>query len=84
MSGEVANVALATVNVRTGPPSVSCTPTADEVPAALFAAVAQVLAYVYQLRASLAGQGAAPGALPVLDVPLELDPHHGRDAKDTE
>ena len=55
-----------------------------EVPAALFAAVAQVLAYVYQLRASLAGQGAAPGALPVLDVPAELDPHHGRDAKDTE
>ena len=55
-----------------------------EVPAALFAAVAQVLAYVYQLRASLAGQGAAPGALPVPDVPVELDPHHGRDAKDIE
>ena len=47
-----------------------------EVPAALFAAVAQVLAYVYQLRASLAGQGAAPGALPVLDVPVELDPQN--------
>ncbi len=55
-----------------------------EVPAALFAAVAQVLAYVYQLRASLAGQGAAPGALPALDVPVALDPHHGRDAKDAE
>jgi flagellar biosynthesis protein FlhB len=53
-----------------------------EVPAALFAAVAQVLAYVYQLRASLAGQGAAPGALPALDVPAELDPHHGRDVRD--
>ncbi|MEQ1805670.1 MAG: flagellar type III secretion system protein FlhB [Burkholderiaceae bacterium] len=51
-----------------------------EVPAALFAAVAQVLAYVYQLRASLAGQGAAPGALPALHVPAELDPHHGREA----
>ena len=51
-----------------------------EVPAALFAAVAQVLAYVYQLRASLAGQGAAPGTLPALDIPAELDPHHGRDA----
>ena len=50
-----------------------------EVPAALFAAVAQVLAYVYQLRASLAGQGAAPGELPPLDIPAELDPHHGRD-----
>ena len=47
-----------------------------EVPAALFAAVAQVLAYVYQLRAALAGQGAAPLALPALNVPTELDPHN--------
>ena len=47
-----------------------------EVPAALFAAVAQVLAYVYQLRAALAGQGAAPSALPALNVPTELDPHN--------
>ena len=47
-----------------------------EVPAALFAAVAQVLAYVYQLRASLAGQGAAPGVLPALDIPSELDSQH--------
>ena len=47
-----------------------------EVPAALFAAVAQVLAYVYQLRAALAGQGAAPAALPTLNVPSELDPHN--------
>jgi len=47
-----------------------------EVPAALFAAVAQVLAYVYQLRAALAGQGNAPAALPTLDVPSELDPHN--------
>jgi len=46
-----------------------------EIPAALFAAVAQVLAYVYQLRAALAGKVAMPGALPVLDVPVELDPH---------
>ncbi|MES2958205.1 MAG: flagellar biosynthesis protein FlhB [Pseudomonadota bacterium] len=46
-----------------------------EVPAALFAAVAQVLAYVYQLRAALAGRGAMPGDLPVLPVPDELDPH---------
>lgn len=45
-----------------------------EVPAALFAAVAQVLAYVYQLRAALAGRGAMPGALPTLPVPAELDP----------
>jgi flagellar biosynthesis protein FlhB len=47
-----------------------------EVPAALFAAVAQVLAYVYQLRAALAGQGKAPAALPTLNVPSELDPHN--------
>ena len=47
-----------------------------EIPAALFAAVAQVLAYVYQLRASLAGRGPEPGELPELNVPPELDPHH--------
>ncbi len=47
-----------------------------EIPAALFAAVAQVLAYVYQLRAALAGQVAMPAALPELNVPQELDPHH--------
>ena len=46
-----------------------------EIPAALFAAVAQVLAYVYRLRASLAGQGPNPGELPELPVPAELDPH---------
>jgi flagellar biosynthetic protein FlhB len=46
-----------------------------EIPAALFAAVAQVLAYVYRLRAALAGQGADPGELPELPVPAELDPH---------
>jgi flagellar biosynthetic protein FlhB len=47
-----------------------------EIPAALFAAVAQVLAYVYQLRAALAGRGAMPGELPELSVPVELDPHN--------
>ena len=46
-----------------------------EIPAALFAAVAQVLAYVYQLRAALIGQAPMPGTLPALDVPAELDPH---------
>jgi len=51
-----------------------------EVPAALFAAVAQVLAYVYQLRAALAGQGSMPGALPSLDVPAALDPQTQSDA----
>ncbi|MDH5329086.1 MAG: flagellar type III secretion system protein FlhB [Aquincola sp.] len=48
----------------------------QEVPAALFAAVAQVLAWVYQLRAAMAGQGAMPAELPALSVPDELDPHH--------
>lgn len=48
----------------------------QEVPAALFAAVAQVLAWVYQLRAAMAGQGAMPADLPPLPVPAELDPHH--------
>ncbi len=47
----------------------------QEIPQALFAAVAQVLAYVYQLRAALAGRGPAPGELPELPVPPELDPH---------
>jgi len=47
-----------------------------EIPAALFGAVAQVLAYVYQLRAALRGQAPTPGELPELNVPAELDPHH--------
>jgi flagellar biosynthetic protein FlhB len=47
----------------------------QEIPQALFAAVAQVLAYVYQLRAALAGRRPAPGELPELPVPPELDPH---------
>jgi len=47
-----------------------------EIPAALFAAVAQVLAYVYQLRAALAGHSPMPGELPELNVPAELDPHN--------
>ena len=57
-----------------------------EIPAALFAAVAQVLAYVYQLRAALAGQVAMPAALPELNVPADLDPHNTpvADAEDFE
>jgi flagellar biosynthetic protein FlhB len=38
--------------------------------------VAQVLAYVYQLKAALAGQLAMPADLPELNVPAELDPHN--------
>ena len=46
-----------------------------DIPAALFAAVAQVLAYVYQLRASMANRLAVPPPMPSIDVPAELDPH---------
>jgi flagellar biosynthetic protein FlhB len=49
----------------------------QEVPPALFAAVAQVLAWVYQLRAAMAGRAAMPADLAELPVPDELDPHHG-------
>ena len=49
-----------------------------EIPAQLFAAVAQVLAYVYQLRAALVGRAPMPAAVPEVDVPAELDPHHAR------
>ena len=46
-----------------------------EVPAALFAAVAQVLAYVYQLRAALAGKAPMPQAVPEPQIPEGFDPH---------
>ncbi|GAA3983708.1 flagellar biosynthesis protein FlhB [Comamonas faecalis] len=47
------------------------------IPAQLYTAVAQVLAYVYRLKAALAGTGPQPGDLPLPDalVPPELDPH---------
>ncbi|HSV70522.1 MAG TPA: flagellar type III secretion system protein FlhB [Methylibium sp.] len=47
-----------------------------EIPVALYSAVAQVLAYVYQLRAALTGKAPMPGELPELPVPPELDPHN--------
>jgi flagellar biosynthetic protein FlhB len=60
----------------------------QEVPVALYSAVAQVLAYVFQLKAALSGRSPMPGNLPDLDVPPELDPHHGQtpftDMDDTE
>jgi len=46
-----------------------------EIPAALFTAVAQVLAYVYQLKNALAGRGRVPDE-PQPHVPPELDPHN--------
>ena len=49
----------------------------EPVPVALYTAVAQVLAYVYRLRAALRGQGPMPTP-PQPAVPPELDPLHGR------
>jgi len=47
----------------------------QDIPSALYTAVAQVLAYVYRLRAALKGQGPMPGEVPQPFVPPELDPH---------
>jgi len=55
-----------------------------EIPARLFSAVAQVLAYVYQLRAALAGRGAMPQELPPIVVPLDLDPQTAEQAEQAE
>jgi flagellar biosynthetic protein FlhB len=46
-----------------------------DIPSALYTAVAQVLAYVYRLRAALQGTGPMPGDVPQPFVPPELDPH---------
>lgn len=44
----------------------------QEIPAGLYMAVAQVLAYVYQLRQFRAGQGKRPGPLNDLPIPPDL------------
>jgi flagellar biosynthetic protein FlhB len=46
------------------------------IPATLYAAVAQVLAYVYRLKAALRGEGQMPDSLVEPYVPPELDPHN--------
>lgn len=46
----------------------------QDIPSALYTAVAQVLAYVYRLRAALRGDAAMPGEPPEPEVPPELDP----------
>ena len=46
------------------------------IPATLYTAVAQVLAYVYRLKAAMRGQGRMPGELVEPYVPPELDPHN--------
>lgn len=47
-----------------------------EIPAALFGAVAQVLAYVYQLRAAMKSRHVGTPDMPQPHVPPELDPHN--------
>ncbi len=46
----------------------------QDIPSGLYTAVAQVLAYVYRLRAALKGDGAMPGDPPEPEVPADLDP----------
>ncbi len=50
------------------------------IPSTLYTAVAQILAYVYRLKASMRGEAPAPGELPQPHVPPELDPHTPRAA----
>lgn len=47
----------------------------QSIPSTLYTAVAQVLAYVYRLKASLRGEAPPPGELVQPPVPPELDPH---------
>lgn len=56
----------------------------QSIPAALYNAVAQVLAYVYRLRASLRGEGPTPEPLVPPQVPEALDPHASARANATE
>ncbi|WP_322994676.1 flagellar biosynthesis protein FlhB [Castellaniella sp.] len=51
-----------------------------EIPAALYSAVAEVLAWVYQVRTWQPGSGTLPQAPSALHVPSELDPQHRADA----
>lgn len=46
----------------------------QDIPASLYTAVAQVLAYIYRLKAALRGDGPMPGEPPQPEVPPELDP----------
>ncbi|TXT38921.1 MAG: flagellar biosynthetic protein FlhB [Comamonadaceae bacterium] len=46
----------------------------QDIPISLYTAVAQVLAYIYRLKAAMRGEGVMPGEPPVPFVPPELDP----------
>ncbi len=54
-----------------------------EIPVELFSAVAQVLAYVYQLKAAIKNRSAKP-EMPNPPVPPELDPHNKPVATDAD
>jgi flagellar biosynthetic protein FlhB len=45
-----------------------------DIPSTLYTAVAQVLAYIYRLRAAMKGMGPMPEEVPQPFVPAELDP----------
>lgn len=47
----------------------------EDIPASLYTAVAQVLAYIYRLKAAMRGDGPMPDEAPTPFVPPELDPH---------
>jgi flagellar biosynthetic protein FlhB len=47
----------------------------QDIPSSLYTAVAQVLAYVYRLKAALRGEMPMPGEPPEPEVPVELDPY---------
>jgi flagellar biosynthetic protein FlhB len=49
----------------------------QDIPTTLYTAVAQVLAYVYRLKAALRGEAPMPGDPPEPEVPAELDPLRG-------
>jgi flagellar biosynthetic protein FlhB len=48
----------------------------QEIPARLFGAVAQVLAWVYQLRDAMAAGRTVKDEAPTPEVPADLDPHN--------
>jgi flagellar biosynthetic protein FlhB len=53
----------------------------QDIPSSLYTAVAQVLAYVYRLKAAMRGEGDMPGDPPEPEVPRELDPLASSDLK---
>lgn len=53
----------------------------QDIPSTLYTAVAQVLAYVYRLKAALQGRGPMPGDMPQPVVPPGMDPQDSRAAQ---